>query len=424
MGGMTNLEPDEISPDNQGAPHDKVADAVDQDDEAGFQETQPMPVLGQGIDRETLDSDLAETKAILIDSQVDGLPSPQGPEANQKSSLRRKIGQASLLVVLIITVLVLGAVLSGLFGYWSGIDLRSQAESTAIAGSLIGQYNLGLENIETGNWDMARQRFEYILQQDPAFPGAADQLTLILIQINTTATPTIVPTPTLTPTPDTRSQEDRFRQAEEYLANNDWTNTIDTLLILRKEDPAYRAVAMDGMLYLALRNRGMDKIGKQADLEGGIYDLALAERFGPLDTEALSYLNWARLYITGASFWEVNWEEAVNYFSQIAPQLPYLRDGSALTASERYRQALIGLGKFRVASQPCAAKDPLLLALSMAPDEEASLALEEANRLCGGGGGDGEDKKDDNSSGGEPPTPDVEIPPTDIPPTAYPAPNP
>jgi hypothetical protein len=416
MGGMTNLEPDDI-------PLAKGADAVGQEeDDAGFPETQPIPVQEQVIDQETLDRDLAETKAVFIDSQREGSIAPQEPEEKEKKPSRRKVGQASLLVVLLITVLVLGAVLSGLFGYWSGIDLRSQAKSTAIAGSLIGQYNLGLENIETGNWDMARQRFEYILKQDPAFPGAADQLTLILIQINTTATPTIVPTPTLTPTPDTRSQEDRFRQAEEYLANKDWTNTIDTLLILRKEDPAYRAVAMDGMLYLALRNRGMDKIGKEADLEGGIYDLALAERFGPLDAEALSYLNWARLYITGASFWEVNWEEAVNYFSQIAPQLPYLRDGSGLTASERYRLALIGLGKLRIASQPCAAKDPLLLALSMAPDEEASLALEEANRLCGGGGGG--DKKDNDSSGNEQPTPDVEIPPTEIPPTAYPAPNP
>ncbi len=394
------------------------SDNPDDQPDPGFQDTQPMPVMDSPGD--TGEDSLANTQVVFSESQPGQIYKSADSERKEKGNSRR-IGRFSLMVLLVILFFVLGGAVSGLMGYWSGIDLRSQAEATAIAASLIDQYNLGLQDVEVGNWNLARQRFEYIIRQDPSFPGAADQLTLILIQVNTTATPTTAPTPTLVPTPDTRSQEERFQQAEEYLANGDWTNTIDTLLILRKEDPAYRAVAIDGMLYLALRNRGMDKIGKQADLEGGIYDLALAERFGPLDSEALSYLNWARLYITGASFWEVNWEEAVNYFSQIAPQLPYLRDGSGLTASERYRLALIGLGKSRLASQPCTAKEPLLLALSIAADEEASLALEEATRLCESGGKKGKDE----GPGKQQPTPGVEIPPTEVPPpTPYPAPNP
>ncbi len=345
------------------------------------------------------------------------LPSPESQEQTGGLSTRWRI-------VIGLAIFLLIGLLSGLFGYWSGIDIRTQAAVTQAAASLQEQYNLGLQDIETGSWDRARQRFEYIIRQKPDFPGAADQLALVFLNLNTTATPTLAPLPTVTPTPDTRGVDERFQQSEQYLLNGDWTNTIESLLLLRKDDPAYRAVQIDGMLFLALRNRGMDKIGKLADLEGGIYDLALAERFGPLDSEAQSYLSWARIYLTGASFWEVNWEEAVNYFSQIAPQLPYLTDGSGMTAIERYRRALIGLGIYRLDSDPCSAKEPLELALSFAADEEAANALDLANRQCEGGGDSGDESSDEQPIGEPTLIPTVEVPPTvEVLPTEAPPPT-
>ena len=67
-----------------------------------------------------------------------------------------------------------------------------------------------------------------------------------------------------------------------------------------------------------------DRWAKSQDLEGGIYDLAIAAKFGPLDTEANSAREWARLYIVGLSFWEVHPEQAVFYFGQVASSAPYL----------------------------------------------------------------------------------------------------
>jgi tetratricopeptide (TPR) repeat protein len=381
-----------------------------------------------GNTEEAITSSLQETNPISIDQQQqlseDTVSSKVPEDLDQSTETgtpgKRRRNPLVWMVIAGFLLIIIFAFISGYFGYQSGIHLRTGAEGVAVSAQLQEQYNLGMEDIEAGSWDRARQRFEYIIRQDSEFPGARDQLILIQIQLSTTATPSPVPEPTLTPTPDLRSIEERFTQAEQYLANSDWTNTIDTLLALRKEDPEYKAVQIDGMLFLALRNRGMDKIGKQADLEGGIYDLALAERFGPIDSEALSYLNWARLYITGASFWEVNWEEAVNYFSQIAPQLPYLRDGSGLTAMERYRLALIGLGKYNLQIKPCAAVESLELALSIAADEEASLTLEQAIQFCAGGVKQDKDKNKPGSGDLQPTTP-VEIPPTQAPePTPYP----
>ena len=185
---------------------------------------------------------------------------------------------------------------------------------------------------------------------------------------------------------DARQSDGLFSQAQEMLINSDWPGAIDTLLKLRKDDPSYQSVKIDGMLFIALRNRGLDKIAKQADLEGGLYDLSQAERFGPLDSEAQGYINWVSLYITGASFWELDWQKAVEYFSQVGPALPGLRDRSGLTAQERYRLALKGYGEtLAAAGDYCGAADQFQLSLSIGTDPEVEALFNEAYSTCQGG---------------------------------------
>ena len=99
------------------------------------------------------------------------------------------------------------------------------------------------------------------------------------------------------------------------------------------------------MIYLALRQRGVEKIAA-GNLEGGIYDLTLAEKFGVLDTEADSWRTWARYYIAGASYWDVNWPQAIEYFGQVAQMTPNLHDSSGWTAAERYVDAIVEYGRF------------------------------------------------------------------------------
>ena len=137
--------------------------------------------------------------------------------------------------------------------------------------------------------------------------------------ITITTTPDITPTVaiTLTPTHDPRPNQELFDQANRYAAEANWDGLIDTLAALRKSDPGFQTARVDGLLFAALRYRGVDKI-LHANLEGGVYDLAQAERFGPIDIEALNVRQWARLYMFGLSFWEVHPEQAVYYFAQVA----------------------------------------------------------------------------------------------------------
>lgn len=277
------------------------------------------------------------------------------------------------------------AILSGLGGYNAGIDLKKSVQSTQIAMELERQFELGEEDLRSERYEIARQRFDYILKFNPNYPGAIDRLTEALLAINITATPTIMPTATLTPTPDLRSQETLFSQAQAALESGDWTAAIDALLALRKADPTYNAVQADGMFYIALRNRGVQKILRDADLEGGTFDLALAEKFGPLDAEAKNLRSWVDLYVIGASFWEIDWSNAVFYFGQVAPMAPNLRDASGWTATQRYLIALLRYGDLLAQDGKwCKAAEQYQLALSLGGDPAAQPTQVYYDDKCSG----------------------------------------
>ena len=252
-------------------------------------------------------------------------------------------------VVFIILGMLAVLLLGGAAGYGEGVRERVSAQSTKVAGQLGEQMGLIEQDIADGRYDNARQRLEYIIKENPNFPGAAEKLAFVLVQAAITPSPVPSATPTITPTPDKRDQEAVFASAKEQLAAKDWNSLINSLDTLRKKDPTFNAATIDAWYYTALRNRGLDQIlGTNADgisnLEGGIYDLTLAERFGPLDGYAAGLREFSRAFITAASYWDINWAAAVENFRLVAQNTPNLRDSSNVTALERFYQSLLGYG--------------------------------------------------------------------------------
>jgi hypothetical protein len=237
-------------------------------------------------------------------------------------------------------VLILGS-LGSYLGYANAVYQRLEKQNSQIVITAMEQFQLGLQDEAAGRWEVARKRFEYVIQLDPGFPGAPDKLMEVMLQIATISVPTPVPTQRITPTPDTRGKEGMFASAQGYLRNSQWNDAIQSLEWLRKEDINYHPVEVDGLLYVALRNRGIEKI-QSAQLEGGTYDLALAEKFAPLDKDAEGFRNAARFYLIGRSFWLLDWPQAIEYFGQIASM--GLVDVSGVSAAERYRVALKSYG--------------------------------------------------------------------------------
>jgi tetratricopeptide (TPR) repeat protein len=309
------------------------------------------------------------------------------PENDQTSEIHTKKSRRPLSWTLLITIslaaLLLIATTSAVGGYFSGINERTNFEVTQVAQQVEEQYQLGLQDMQAKHYDLARQRFEYVIQLDPDYPGVTEQLALVLLEINTTATPTLVPTPTLTPTPDMRGASELFSQSQFFLADGKWTEAIDTLLKLRKDDPEYQTIKVDSMLYVALRNRGVDRILRDGDLEGGTYDLALAEKFGPLDVEANNMRTWADLYKTGASFWGLDWGQSAYYFGQIIIVAPNLRDNTNVTAAERFLVATIKYGDALAANKEwCLAQEQYETAFSMGSDPSIEPTASWVTQRC------------------------------------------
>lgn len=284
-----------------------------------------------------------ETRPVPVRTGGD---SARQPGAKPPAGRRRPV--LLLLAAGAVLVLLLAAAGGALAGYGSGMRTRQAWAASQAVQSLEQQYGLALEDMSAGRYDLARQRLEYILELDPAYPEAAGRLAEAMAILYATATPTPPPPPTptitLTPTRDLRPVQEIFEQARQAYLAQDWSAAIDLLNGLRKEDPDFETARVDGMLYIALRSRGVGRILNGGDLQGGSYDLALAERFAPLDGEAEQVRNLARLFMYGNAFWEAYPEQAVFYFSQVAAAAPYLSDGTGWTASGRYIAALVQYG--------------------------------------------------------------------------------
>lgn len=298
--------------------------------------------------------------------------------------------------------------LGALIGYQSGIQRRLKQEKSTVMLRAADQYERGVIDLAEGRYQIAQERFLYVIQLNPTYPGVAEKLREVSVIINTLATPTPLPSPTssvptATPTQDYRGAEELYQSVIQLMTDKQWDESIQTMDSLREKYLDYRPIDVDGLYYIALRNRGVQKILSEGNLEPGIYDLSLAERFAPLDADANGYRTWARLYLTGASFWDINWEQVVYYFSQIQPAYPNLRDGSGFTATERYRIGLYKYGdQFWAVGEYCQAKEYYQVSLDLRYDEQVEGALKRAAEEC--------------EKASEPPS-EPEQPPTEMTPT-------
>jgi len=310
-------------------------------------------------------------------------PTEEITETNETIEPRRRRWPWILLGVL---VLLIGAGAGSLFGYQTGMAMRLDAEGDQLASEASHQYDLAVQDMNAGKLENALRRLEYVISLDPDFPGAKEKLTELMIaqQLSSTpSTPTPEPTPTVAPTPDTRSEQQLFDEALRLMAGGDWGGALQTLDALRNANIDYRPVDVDGLYYISLMKRGEQKILVDGSLENGIYDLTLAEKIGPLDADAVNYRKWARMYLTAASYWDVDWEKVVVYFADIYPALPSLHDSSGITATERYRKGLIGYGIWLMEQERwCDAEAQLNAALAFAEDPQARMSLDEATKEC------------------------------------------
>jgi len=311
-------------------------------------------------------------------------------QIEKKKFFERRISWLLIGVILFLLILFIGALL----GVPRGINDRVMLAETQTSPKIQAQLESARLDLEEGRFQVALERLDWILEEMSAYlnENQNDEVgqlyTEALLRISTSGSPTPQPIPTATPpantpTPDFRDEIELFELAQDHIENESWDEAIQTIEALRQKSVGYRAVEVDGMLYISLRNRGMDKILIDGSLEPGIYDLALAERFAPLDSTAEGVRTWTRYYLTGASYWGVDWAQVLFYFEQVYPHLPNLRDGTNLTAKERYRIAANQYALQLVAVEEyCEAQDYFELANSIGPDPEIQPTAQWVGEEC------------------------------------------
>ena len=294
---------------------------------------------------------LDDTQRIDISSQEE--KTPEGKQ-DATPALKGKPKRWKPILLGVVLVLILGLAGGGI-GYYSGIQQRIARENEELITKAALHFQYGIQQIEAGNYELARKQLEYVLQIYPDFPEAADKYAEVLVNL-ASETNIVEPAPGPTPTVDTRGAEALFEQANQAIQFQQWPLAIQTLEALRNEDYTYRTVEVDGMYFTALRYRAVELIVNEGNLEEGLYFLALLEQYAPLDHDAVNYANWARMYITGASFWDIDWSQVVNYFGQLAAAFPYMHDGTGWTATDRYLKGAEFYGdQLAAEGKPCEA---------------------------------------------------------------------
>ncbi len=289
---------------------------------------------------------------------VSALPPDSPRPASPLGRFLRSVPGALLVIALFLAVIITAAIWSG---YQAGIARRSAAAATAQVLELKRQFELGVEDLAAGRYALAAQRFEYILTMDPNYPGAAARLAEAR-NVRPTPLPTATSGPSPTPDPDITKK--LLVEAQTAFAAKDWSAAITQANAVRVADPGYELGQVNSILFNSYRNRGIDSI-KSGVLELGLADLDQASKLGALDAEALQYQQWANLYVSGVSYWGLNWARTVDTFSVLYQIAPYFRD-----TGTRLHDAHIGYANaLMAAGDPCNVANEYAAALVLSSDQ-------------------------------------------------------
>ena len=168
-----------------------------------------------------------------------------------------------------------------------------------------------------------------------------------------------------------------FEDLVEVYGEQDWGPVVQHATHLRMKYPEFESDQVGGMLFVGLKNRGVQHI-EEGVIELGIADLEQASEIGPLDAEARQHMNWASLYLVGMAFWELHWPTVIANLSLLHQTGPNFRD-----VAERLNEAYVYWGDALILDDAaCDAEVEYSKALSLSKSSELISKYNDAEEAC------------------------------------------
>jgi tetratricopeptide (TPR) repeat protein len=253
----------------------------------------------------------------------------------------------------------------GLLGAYHGLQERvqlTQAEAET-------HYQRGQEHLANDSLELAIAEFELALSLNPNLLAAREALREAERIIQSQPTPTS----------QTRlaAAAAVLATGEEYMAQENWAEAVETLSQVRELDADYESGRVSELIYNASYELGL-QLSTPDQLEQAVeaFERALVER--PDDTQVISEIAKALLYIQGDSAAQSDRQQAVESFSQL-----YQEDAAYLDVKQRLFRAYEEYGDELLDQEEwCLAEAQYVEAALLQPDDRLQAKAERSNERC------------------------------------------
>jgi tetratricopeptide (TPR) repeat protein len=305
---------------------------------------------------------------------TESYPPPNARSRSLRSRIARLLTSPIVLLGGIMTcVLAMVIAISATGGVVAGRGERNVLATQTTVAEIDVQFQLGKDDMERGQYALAAQRFIWIVERDPGYPGAADALAeaqRLEDAGGSESEPTLVPS-------SAENTEELYAEAVDFYDQQDWANAITRLQQLQSVDRSFRQVEVEEMLYESLSTLGLAYIRGER-LEEGLVLLDQAETMRPLDDQAAGEAYLATLYVTANTYWDLDWGIVIDNLLPIYEIAPNYRD----TAQRLWEAELNNADRLAMLGAQCAAADQYQLALEMRDDSVVQDKYEQAADAC------------------------------------------
>lgn len=295
----------------------------------------------------------------------------------------------SRLLFRIIGIIVLSlAILLAVYGTvvllaWDrGQSLQRESIKQTLEEELASQLALAKEDLQAGNYNLALRRMEWILEQDPDYPGIASLQAEARSALDVLSLPTPKPLPESTPQvietlPVDTEPARAYARLVELIEQEEWQPAVHAILAFQNGFPNFERRHTDSMLYEAYINSGQILLnGDQVEL--GLNYIAQAEKLGNLPSEVEDQRTWAEIYLLGIGYYGVDWGTAVYYFRDLCSAAPFYQN-----ACVKLHEALISHGDvYALNLDWCPAEDRYAEAYQLNSESVVLEKLEGARQQC------------------------------------------